>query len=196
MRPRRKGIALYTGRTLRLVASLGALAALTVAGASATAGASPAPSAKATVISMERDGRDLSFDGPKTVEAGTKLKLKNNSNPRQIGPHTFSLAHKKDFPKGRAAIKGCAKELKGICGAIVKWHDVDVETGAIGENPVDVGKDGWNIEGSLKRKGDSWVSEKKGQTFAREVTARPGKTLHFICAVHPEMQGKIKVVEG
>ena len=36
----------------------------------------------------------------------------------------------------------------------------------------------------------------KGQSFTREVTAKPGRTLHFFCAVHPEMQGDIEVVSG
>ncbi len=152
--------------------------------------------AGATVITMERDGKTLFFDYPETVAAGDDLKIKNKTNPRQVGPHTFSLVRENDIPTKPKKIKACTKKLKGICGAIVLWHDVDLETGEVGENPVEVGKQGWDRQGSLKRKGDSWVSEQKGQAFAREVTAQPGKVLHFICAVHAEMQGEITVTEG
>ncbi len=148
-----------------------------------------------TVITMERDGRELFFDGPATVEAGSTLKIKNNTNPRQIGPHTFSFAKSKFFPKSNKAIKRCGRKLTGICGAIIGWHEVDLDSGQVTENPVEVGKNGWDRVGTLKRKGDSWVSERKNQTFSREVTAKPGKTLAFICAVHPEMQGEITVTD-
>ena len=114
-----------------------------------------------------------------------------------MGPHTFSLARAQDIPTKVKKIKACSKKLKGICGAIaIGWHDVDLQTGEVGENPVEVGKQGWDRKGSLKRKGDSWVSEAKGESFKREVTAEPGKELTFICAVHAQMQGTISVVEG
>ena len=184
-------------RIVRLSGAAAGLAALTIIGVGGGASAAPTHSkAKVATIDMLRDGKDLFFEGPKTVASGAQLKIKNLTNPRQVGPHTFSLVRKSDLPRTGKQIKACAKDFEGICGAIVEWHDVDVDTGEVGENPVEVGKQGWDRQGSLKRKGDSWVSEKKNQSFKREVTAPPGKTLHFICAVHPFMQGKIKVVKG
>lgn len=181
---------------MRAVGALAALVALTAVGVGGSASASPGEKAGATVIKMERDGKTLLFEYPETVAAGTDLKIKNKTNPRQVGPHTFSLVREKDIPTEPKKIKACSKKLKAICGVIILWHDVDLETGVVGENPVDVGKQGWDKEGSLKHKGDSWVSEQKGQRFAREVTAEPGKVLHFICGVHAEMQGAITVTEG
>lgn len=183
-------------RILRLIGVLAALGALVVVGTGGGA-ASASPAGKnATVIKMDRKGKDLFFSAPATVVAGTDLKIKNKTNPRQVGPHTFSLVSPKVLPTSRKQVKACAKKLKGICGSVVKWHDVDVQTGQIGENPVEVGKQGWDRQGNLKRKGDSWVATKKGQSFKRKVTAKPGRTLHFFCAVHPEMQGEIQVVAG
>ena len=179
-------------RVLVAVAALGALAVVITGGGAASA----KPAAKhGSVIKMERKGKDLFFTAPATVEAGTNLKIKNATNPKQVGPHTFSLAAPKVLPTTKKQIKACEKKLKGICGAVVKWHDVDLQTGQIGENPVEVGKQGWDRQGNLKRKGDSWVAEKKGATFKRKVTAKPGKVLHFFCAVHPFMQGEIEVVK-
>jgi hypothetical protein len=178
---------------LRLGGTLVALAGLTVM-LTGGAGASGAPSkAGATVIKMEKQGKDLFFSYPKTVEPGAVLKIKNLTDPRKVGPHTFSLVKRSDIPKKKNQIKACEKKLKGICGAIVRWHKVDLDTGEIGENPVEVGKKGWDLQGSLKHKGDSWVAERENQSFKRKVTAPEGKTLHFICAVHPFMQGKIRV---
>jgi hypothetical protein len=145
---------------------------------------------------MERDGKDLFFSAPESVVSGTDLKIKNKTNPRQVGPHTFSLVREQDLPTSSSAIKKCSKKLVAICGAIAQWHEVDLQTGEVGENPVEVGKQGWDRKGSLKRKGDSWYTEVKGDSFVREVTAAAGKELYYICAVHAEMQGAIAVVEG
>lgn len=175
------------------MAAFSALAIFAVGGASATT----APKAGATVITMEQEGRDLFFAGPATVEAGTTLKIKNNTNPQKIGPHTFSLvrADTRPDPEDRDALKACGRKLKGICGAIARWHKVDFEAEEIGRNPVEVGKDGWSLEGDLKRTGDSWVALARGESFKREVSAEPGETLTFFCAIHPEMQGEIEVAE-
>jgi plastocyanin len=192
---------LQKGRWLHLIgvaAALGAFAVIGIGGSasatSKTAGAKPGVTK--VKIEFDRKNKDLSFQAPATVAAGDQLQIKNNTNPRAIGPHTFSVVHQRDLPKGKAQIKACAKKLKGICGAIVKWHQVDIQTGQIGENPVEVGKNGWDTAGSLKHKGDSVVLTRKGEKFQRPVTAPVGKTLYFVCAVHPSMQGKITVVAG
>jgi hypothetical protein len=182
--------------TLRAGVPVVAIVALgvAVAGGSATAGTQKAEDA--AVVKMEKQGRELFFTYPKTVEQGRNLKIKNNSDPRKVGPHTFSLVQRSTFPRTNDEIKDCARKFKKICGAIVKWHQVDLQTGQIGRNPAEAGKNGWDEQGNLKHRGDSWVSEREGQVFKEKVKADVGKTLHFICAVHPEMQGKIRVVEG
>lgn len=180
---------------LRLSGALVVVASLVVVGIGGAATASTSSKGGATVIKMERDGKDLFFTGPATVERGTQLKIKNKTNPRQVGPHTFSLARGAVLPTTKKQQKACSKKLKGICGAIVKWHDVNLQTGEIGENPVEVGKSGWDRKGDLKRAGDSWVAERKGQSFKRKVTAPVGKRLQFVCAVHANMQGEITVTD-
>jgi hypothetical protein len=196
----KKGIELRKARIVRVLGAIGILGALAVVGTgggSATAKSTAAkPGVTKVKIEFVHRDKDLFFDAPATVAAGDLLQIKNNTNPRAVGPHTFSLVREQDLPEGRDEIKACEKKLKGICGAIVRWHDVDLQTGQIGENPVEVGKQGWDRKGSLKRKGDSVVLERKGEKFQREVTAEPGKDLYFICAVHPFMQGEIEVVEG
>jgi hypothetical protein len=184
---------------LRLTGIVGALAALSVVvfGGSASAGKAAKGHDKATItMNVSHKDERLFFDGPKTVEAGEDLRIKNESNPRTIGPHTFTLVKKGVRPKGKNQIKACGHKLKGICGAVVKWHRINLDTFEIGKNPVHAGKRGWDAEGDLKHKGDSWLAERKGETFDQKVSAKAGDTLYFMCIVHPEMQGKIKVVAG
>jgi len=173
----------------------GALAAVTTATVVLVGGPATASTSKAgaTVITMEQDGKELFFEGPATVERGATLKIKNQTDPRKIGPHTFSLVREAVLPKTEEEIKECARKFAKICGEVVEWHEVDLQSGEVGENPVDAGDNGWDTKGTLKRKGDSWVSEQDGQSFKAEVTAPEGKTLQYFCAVHPEMQGEIKV---
>jgi hypothetical protein len=184
-------------RVVGVVGALGALTVVGIGGGSATAAKTKAkPGVTKVKIEFDRKDKRLYFDAPESVAAGDELQIKNNTNPRAVGPHTFSLVREEDLPEGHDQIKACEKKFAGICGAIAKWHDVDVQTGQVGENPVEVGKQGWDRKGSLKRKGDSWFTATKGEKFQREVTADPGKELYFICAVHPFMQGEIDVVEG
>ena len=181
---------------LRLGGSLTAVVALSVAAAGGPATASPSKAGADAVVKMEKQGKELFFSYPESVAHGDVLKVKNATDPRKIGPHTFSLVQRSTFPRTEDQIKACARKFKKICGAIIKWHQVDLQTGEIGRNPSDAAKTGWDEQGNLKHRGDSWVAEREGQGFAQKVRADAGKTLHFICAVHPEMQGKIQVVEG
>ena len=64
-----------------------------------------------------------------------------------------------------------------------------------GRNPSEAGKKGWDKEGSLKVRGDSYFLVKRHEKFAQKVSADPGTTLTFFCAVHPDMQGTIDVTE-
>jgi hypothetical protein len=193
---------LHKAKRLRLAGvavALGACAVVGIGGpASATSTSTKAkPGVTKIKAEFDRKNKDLFFDAPATVAAGNELLIQSNTNPRAVGPHTFSLVRKADLPTSKNQIKACGKKLKGICGAIVRWHDVNVDTGEVGENPVDVGKNGWDQKGSLKRKGDSVVLDRaRGQKFGRPVTAPVGKTLYYICAVHPFMQGQIEVVAG
>lgn len=195
-----KGIELRKARIVRVLGVVGALGALTVVatgGGSATADSAAAkPGVVKVKAEFDRKDKRIYFDAPATVAAGDELQIKNNTNPRAVGPHTFSLVREQDLPQSNKDIKACSRKFAGICGAIIQWHEVDLQTGQIGENPVDVGKQGWDRKGSLKRKGDSIVLERKDEKFQREVTAEPGKELYFVCAVHAEMQGEIEVTEG
>jgi hypothetical protein len=136
----------------------------------------------------------MGFFGPSTVHKGEELRIVNDTKPSQVGPHTFSLVEKGFLPKTSKQRKSCFTPGH-ICLAIAEWHQFNPKTERIGKEEIDAGPKGWSTMGSLKKEGDSWFSgEKPGGSTEEVVTAKAGTTLYYMCAVHPWMQGSIKVL--
>jgi len=180
--------------------SSGALLTIGLLGAGAFAFAGPAAAeqerlgATAAEITAEFQNGKMSFEGPKTVPAGSDLRIVNNTDPQQIGPHTISFTKKRLIPNTRAEMRACGRGQLRICRKIIKAHKANPETGQVGRVVVERGKEGWNQLFSRKRQGDSWFTETQNEEHTRRVSAVAGKVLPFFCVVHPDMQGKIKVV--
>lgn len=178
-------------RTLALAAPLAAV--ISIVCAPALAGAVVAPTGVTDQIHIVLTKGKLKFLAPGFVTQGDELEIINETNPKQVGPHTFSLVTKGSLPKTGPARKGCFAP-KHICLSIAKWHGFDPKTEEITINPAKAGPAGWSTMGSTSKKGDSWFTgEKPGTSFTQQVSAEPG-TLYFMCAVHPWMQGKVEVV--
>lgn len=178
-----------------LVLVVAAAAAMLAISAPGLAGAeSLATGANATIYMKEIKGA-LKFVGPKTVIQGDELEIINSTDPKKMGPHTFSLVTQGSLPKTKGARQKCFTP-NHICKAIADWHGVKGE-GPVTINPVKAGGEGWDTEGSVSKEGDSWFTGKKGQTFAQQVTADVSagpKTIYFMCAIHSWMQGKTTVL--
>jgi hypothetical protein len=182
---------------LRALALAVPAAALAVAvGGTSLAGAEGVvpDTGKTDQIKIELTKGKLKFVGPETVEYGDQLEIVNETNPKEVGPHTFSLVTKGSIPKTPNARKNCFTP-KHICLAIAKWHGFNPKTEKITTNPAKAGPEGWSTMGNATgKKGDSWFTgEKKGGSITQQVTAVPGTTLYFQCAVHPWMHGKVTV---
>lgn len=174
------------------LAALALLAALVVPNL-ATA-ETPVPTESVTTIEIKMEGKKMGFFGPGTVHEGEELRIVNKTNPRQVGPHTFSLVEKGLLPKTAKQRQTCFTPGH-ICLSIAEWHHFNPKTEKVSKPEVEVGPLGWSTMGSLKKEGDSWFSgEKPGGETDRKVTAKAGTTLYFMCAVHPWMQGSIKVL--
>ena len=174
------------------LAALGLLAALVVPNL-ATA-ETPVATEGVTTIEIKLEGKKMGFFGPGTVHEGEELRVVNDTKPSQVGPHTFSLVEKGYLPKTAKARQSCFTPGH-ICLSIAEWHQLNPKTEKVGKTEVEVGPLGWSTMGSLKKEGDSWFSgEKPGGEVDRKVTAKAGTTLYFMCAVHPWMQGSIKVL--
>jgi hypothetical protein len=140
-----------------------------------------------------KDGKGLRFVAPKTIIAGEDLAVLNQTNPKQVGPHTFSLVTKGSIPKTPKARQTCFTP-KHICKAIATWHGVK-GNGPVKKNPAAAGAEGWDTLGSLTKKGDSWFTgSKPGTSIVQKVTATAGTTIYFVCAIHSFMHGSIEVL--
>ena len=107
------------------------------------------------------------------------------------GPHTLTIVSKKDLPKTAKAAFNCK-----VCNKLGQAHGADPNSEAppkfqflengVGENTAPP---------NLDRPGDSGVfmTQKKGEKISFKVTAKKGKTLYFMCIIHPWMQGRIQV---
>jgi plastocyanin len=113
------------------------------------------------------------------VKSGATVKLANKAKTED--PHTISLVKKSQLPKTAKQAFNCA-----ACNAFFGAHEFDENTGNIGKPVVDVGQPGYD------QPGDSTVIAPKGK-ISFKVTAKKGTTLYYLCAIHPWMQGSIKV---
>jgi plastocyanin len=175
-----------------LILAAGGFASVGVAGGVATAAAGdPAAGASANArVHMFQQGKNLGFKGATKVSSGSTLTIVNKTDPQKIGPHTFTLIRKQKLPSTKRQMKRC-EQTRGVCGDVAKAHEF-VPPATINEPDVDVGKPGWDR--SFGKRGDSWYTEQQGERTSRVISARPGTTLYYFCAVHPFMTGKIKVV--
>jgi plastocyanin len=179
-------------RALALAVSVAALTA--IVGGSSLAGAAETTTGTTDQIKIELTKGKLKFVGPESVTVGDQLEIVNETDPKQVGPHTFSLVTKGSVPKTAKQRKNCFTP-KHICLAVAKWHGFDPKTEKITVNPAKAGPAGWSTAGNATgKKGDSWFSgETKGGHFSQEVTAEAGTTLYYICAIHPWMHGQVEV---
>jgi hypothetical protein len=177
-----------------VMAVTAAVAALAVS-APGLAGAETPAAGGTAVVHIEEVQGVLEFVAPATVTQGDQLEIVNETDPQKVGPHTFSLVTRGSLPKTPGARKNCFTP-QHICLSISKWHGFNPKTEKIGINPDEVGPAGWSTLGSTTRKGDSWFTEKMGDSFSQQVTADPARTptLYFVCAIHPWMHGQITVL--
>ncbi|HEV7844990.1 MAG TPA: plastocyanin/azurin family copper-binding protein [Thermoleophilaceae bacterium] len=121
------------------------------------------------------------------VQKGGKITLVDTTKQ----PHSFSLVKSKQVPQTVKQVENCFG--KGPCDEIAIAHGaVNPDTGEE-QDPttplVNAGKAGFN------QPGDSVLIPPGGKTTV-PVSAPAGATLSYICAIHPWMQGKIKVARA
>ena len=150
--------------------AVGLIATLALAPALAS-GAGDLGPANTVFIKAGKGG--LRFEAPKTIVAGEELEVLNQTNAKQVGPHTFSLVTKGSIPKTPKARQICFTP-NHICMAIAKWHGVK-GNGPVKVNPVEAGAEGWDTLGSLTKKGDSWFTGDEAGCLDRAEGDRRGR---------------------
>jgi hypothetical protein len=185
---------------LAVTSSLAVVVALAVFGpAIATGSSAGASGSTANTVLIEGSRKSpLKFVYPKTIVSGEELTIENKTNPKAVGPHTFSMVEESEFAETATERKKCFTPGH-ICMAIAKWHGVKGK-GPVTVDPAKAGKPGWDTEGSLSKTGDSWFTgEKPGTSYTQKVTADTSNgptTITFMCAIHPWMHGSIEVLPG
>lgn len=172
-----------------------AVALLAAAAGPASAVAKGGVPENATIYIKGNSPNTLRFVGPKKVREGGQLTIVNQTDPRKVGPQTFSLVEPEEVPKTKSQRAQCPKQGH-ICNAIMHWHGIK-SSGQAAHRFVDTGFKGWDALGSKTEKGDSWYTNKKGQSIEETVFAGATATpvvLTFISAFDPELHGSITVV--
>ena len=74
------------------------------------AGADTAPiGTTVDVVHIEEVKGNLRFVAPATVDQGDQLEIVNETNPKKVGPHTFSLVTAGSVPKTRRALRSASR---------------------------------------------------------------------------------------
>jgi uncharacterized cupredoxin-like copper-binding protein len=181
---------LLAGATV-LTLAVGSAAITTAAG-----GAASAPSKTTIKVSQKllmkpnryiQDGLRWDKD-TYTVKSGGTLHVVNTAAGE--GPHTFTVVAEKDLPKTAAQAFRCK-----ICDTLGKAHGADPNSNAPPKFPFLENGTGQATPPNVDQAGDSGVtgSGKKGESIDLKVTAKKGKTLYFMCLIHPWMEAKVNV---
>jgi plastocyanin len=119
--------------------------------------------------------------GPLSVASGTDVTWSDQTGD----PHTISVVAASDVPATVDDVFACP-----VCGPIVNSHvDFSTDPPTVIAFVLGGGPDG---TAGFDGVGDSLLLVPNG-TASTTVTAPAGSTLHYICAIHPWMQGTIDV---
>jgi plastocyanin len=183
-------VQLLTSWRLLAAAAIGAVS-LAVGGSALAAAVGSPSKAKITIRGGEsfkpnafiRDTQRY-VPGTTPIRSGGTVTMTNATDE----PHTLSIVKSGDLPRTVGQVNNCS-----VCADITRAHGVDPNGPPPGGPPpnlvVDVGGTGFD------QPGDSiFVGPKgSGSTVRFNVTAKAGTTLHYLCIIHPWMQGSLKV---
>jgi hypothetical protein len=99
------------------------------------------------------------------------------------------VVKEKDLPKTVAQINRCK-----ICETLGQAHGANPESNAPPQFQYLENGKGQNTAPNVDRPGDSgFIADKRNAFINLKVTAKKGKTLYFMCLIHPWMQAKVRV---
>jgi plastocyanin len=174
-----------TSKRVLSVACAATAAALVVAGAGAKT-VTPIPrTVKAGGKEVFSKNKFLRIEyhfspGTISVASGARVTWKNTLKDE---PHTITLSTEAGLPKS-AEEDGCGNVCKVASGHLKnpKNPDAGIKTNVLDKGPA-----------GLDEVGDSLALLPK-KSISAKISAPAGTTLYYACAVHPWMQGEIKVI--
>lgn len=121
-----------------------------------------------------------------TVRSGERIRFVDRDQDDDE-PHTATIVNKADLPSNFDELDACFEG--GPCGEALAAHDPNGDQEPPFVLVVNQGQPGLDTAGdSLLFGGDL-----DNQSISARVTAASGTTLQYLCAIHPWMQGRIKV---
>ncbi|MGE5635970.1 MAG: hypothetical protein ACM3UV_03360 [Nocardioidaceae bacterium] len=121
--------------------------------------------------------------GATAIRSGGQVTVKN----RTEAPHTLSLVKRSQLPRNARQVESCSPEnAKSVCAQLFVAHGATEDDQPPSKPLVDVGDKGFD------RAGDSIVINPNA-TVRFKITAKKGSTLHYLCGIHPWMQGSFNV---
>jgi len=122
-----------------------------------------------------------------TVTTGQRIRFVDTDQDNNE-PHTVTIVDQADLPTSFAEGDACFAET-APCGQALAAHDPGGDQQPPFNLVVNKGRPG------LDRPGDSLLfgGGLDNQSISARVTAAPGTTLYYLCALHPWMQGRITV---
>jgi hypothetical protein len=168
-----------------------------VAGGSAVAVAANGTAAKHTTINAVTSSKlkvnRYIQDGTRwqkdvySVRSGGTITIVNRA--ASDGPHTFSVVRKSDLPRTIKQINNCK-----ICLTIATELGANPQSHAPPKFLFVENGTGSTTPPNVDRPGDSaFIAPVQNAKVTLKVTAKPGTTLYFMCAIHPWMQAKLIV---
>jgi plastocyanin len=172
---------------------IAATAALTIAAMAGPASAATAPAAR-----VEVRGGDILQPGqfiknnfrfvPRniTVNSGDVVRWVDRDRSAEE-PHTVTIGRRSDLPQNIAQLDACFAP-GGLCAETIEAHDPGLDEQPPFNIRVNRGGPGLNA------RGDSLLfAGPFNQAIQGRVTAPAGRTLFYLCVLHPWMQGSIAV---
>jgi plastocyanin len=177
----------------------GGLRKLLIAAAAALSVAAMAgPAAAAPAATVEVRGGDILQPGqfiknnfrfvPRniTVSSGDVVRWVDRDRDAD-DPHTVTIARKADLPQTIAQLDACY-EPGGFCITTIEAHDPGLDEQPPFNFRVNRGGPGLDARGDSLLFGGPFDQAIRGR-----VTAPAGRTLYYLCVIHPWMQGSITV---
>ena len=132
--------------------------------------------------------QDQMHFAPGTIRVTSGQSITFEFGDRQTEPHTLTIVPKSALPKTAMQAEQC-RACRYATGHLKNPKAAPGDTNPIVHWVLNKGPAG------LDEAGDSVAIQPGGKhkSITVQVTAKPGTTLYFLCAVHPWMQGKIVV---
>ncbi len=173
-------------------------AALACAAVAAGVALGSAHGAKSTAVVKALSGEKVAINryfqdnmrfspGTITVKSGGTVTFEYGD--KQGEPHTLTIVSKSQLPKTPDQVMNCAACESLASGHLKNPMAPPSDSNSIAHWVLNKGRAGLDVPG------DSLAILPQGshKSISAKVTAAPGTTLYFLCAVHPWMQGKIVV---